>query len=113
MIGNRFLNLFGKMPDWDGAQELLSKVERTFGKRSLEYAINVNYTTAAGFLANDPVIEKDALNVLLPNISLIDPFGRQATVSKLLSITPELNLNADQKSRWIKQAIRANALRNL
>lgn len=113
MIGNRFLNLFGKTPDWDGAQELLSKVEQTFGKRSLEYAINVNYTIAAGFLTKDPIIEKDALEILSSNTALIDPFGRQATVSKLLSITPELNLNADQKSRWIKQALRANALRNL
>ena len=113
MIGNRFLNLFGKMPDWDGAQELLSKVDQTFGKRSLEYAINVNYTTAAGFLTKDPIIEKDALEILSSNTALIDPFGRQATVSKLLSITSELKLNGDQKSRWIKQALRANALRNL
>jgi hypothetical protein len=113
MIGGRFLNLFGKLPDWDGAQELLLKVEQTFGKKSLEYAININYTTAAGFLTNDPTIEKDALSILLSNTSLIAPFGRQATVSKLLSITPELKLNADQKSRWIKQTLRANALRNL
>jgi len=113
MIGGRFLNLFGKLPDWDGAQELLLKVEQTFGKKSLEYAINVNYTTAAGFLTNDPTIEKDALNILLSNTSLIDPFGRQATVSKLLSITPELKLSAAKKSRWIKQVLRANALRNL
>jgi len=111
MIGNRFLNLFGKMPDWDGAQELLSKVEQTFGKRSLEYAINVNYTTAAGFLTNDPIIEKDALEILSSNTALIDPFGRQATVSKLLSITPELKLSAAKKNRWIKQVLRANALR--
>jgi hypothetical protein len=113
MIGNRFLNLFGKFPDWDGAQELLSKVKHTFGKQSLEYAINVNYTTATGFLTNDPIIERDALKTLLSNIALIDPFGRQATVSKLLSITPELKLNPAQKSRWIKQVLRANALRKL
>jgi hypothetical protein len=113
MIGGRFLNLFGKLPDWDGAQELLLKVEQTFGKKSLEYAINVNYTTAAGFLTSDPTIERDALNILLSNMSLIDPFGRQATVSKLLSITPELKLQAAKKSRWIKQVLRANALRNL
>ena len=113
MIGNRFLNLFGKTPDWDGAQELISKVEQTFGKRSLEYAINVNYTTAAGFLTNDPTIEKYALEILSANTALIDSFGRQATVSKLLSITPELKLNTPQKSRWIKQVLRANALRKL
>jgi hypothetical protein len=112
MIGGRFMNLLGKSPDWDGAQELLVKVEQTFGKPSLEYAINVNYTTAAGFLTNDPIIEKDALKIL-SNTALIDPFGRQATVSKLLSITPELKLNPAQKSRWIKQVLRANALRNL
>jgi hypothetical protein len=111
MIGNRFLNLFGKTPDWDGARELLLKVEQTFGKRSLEYAINVNYTTAAGFLTNDPTIEKDALEILSSNTALIDPFGRQATVSKLLSITPELKLNPAEKGRWIKQVLRANALR--
>jgi hypothetical protein len=113
MIGNRFLNLFGESPDWDGAQELLSKVEQTFGKQSLEYAITVNYTTAAGFLTNDPIIERDALKILLSNTALINPFDRQATVSKLLSITPELKLNPAQKSRWIKQVLRANALRKL
>lgn len=113
MIGGRFLNLLGKTPDWDKAQELLLNVEQTFGKRSLEYAINVNYTTAAGFLTDDPTIEKDALKILLSNTALIDPFGRQATVSKLLSITPELKLTPAQKSRWIKQVLRANALRKL
>lgn len=113
MIGNRFLNLLGKTPNWDGAQELLSKVKDTFGKHSLEYAINVNYTTAAAFLTNDSTIEQDALTLLLPNASIIDPFGRQATVFRLLSITPDLKLNPTQKSRWIKQALRANALRNL
>jgi hypothetical protein len=113
MIGGRFLNLFGKSPDWDGAQELLLKVEQTFGKQSLEYAININYTTAAGFLTNDPTIEKDALKILLSNTALIDPFGRQVTVSKLLSITLELKLNPAQKNRWIKQVLRANALRKL
>jgi len=64
-------------------------------------------------LTKDPIIEKDALEILSSNTALIDPFGRQATVSKLLSITSELKLNGDQKSRWIKQALRANALRNL
>lgn len=111
MIGNRFLNLLGKTPDWDGAQELLSKVEQTFGKGSLEYAINVNYSTAAGFLTNDPTVEQDALKLLLSNTLLIDPFGRQATVAKLLSITPDLRLTPDQKNRWVKQVLRANALR--
>jgi len=113
MIGQRFLNLLGRSPDWDGAQELLSKVEQTFGKHSLEYAINVNYTTAAGFLTNDPTIEQKARNILVSNAALIEPFGRQATVSRLLSITPDLKLNTAQKSRWIKQVLRANALRNL
>ena len=113
MIGSRFLNLLGKTPNWDGAQELLSKVKQTFGKHSLEYAINVNYTTAAGFLTNDSKVEQGALKLLLSNASLIDPFGRQATVSRLLSITPDLKLTPTQKSRWIKQVLRANALRNL
>ena len=112
MIGKRFLNLFGKSPDWDGAQELLSNVEHTFGKHSLEYAINVNYTTAAGFLTNDPTIEKNARDILLANTAVVEPFGRQATVSKLLSITPDLKLNEAQKGRWIKQVLRANPLRN-
>lgn len=111
MIGNRFLNLLGKTPDWDGAQGLLLKVEQTFGKGSLEYAINVNYSTAAGFLTSDPRVERDALKLLLSNTPLIDPFGRQASVAKLLSITPDLRLGPDQKSRWIKQVLRANALR--
>jgi tetratricopeptide (TPR) repeat protein len=113
MIGKRFLNLLGKTPDWDGAQELLSKIEQTFGKNSLEYAINVNYTAAAGLLAQDSTIEQNALTLLSANATLIDPFGRQATVAKLLSITPEFGLSPAHKSRWIKQALRANGLRKL
>jgi hypothetical protein len=111
MIGKRFLNLLGKTPDSDGAQELLLKVEHTFGKHSLEYAINVNYTAAAGLLTNDPRATQESLRLLSSNVALIDPFGRQATVTKLLSITPDLKLNDSYKSRWIRQALRANALR--
>jgi tetratricopeptide (TPR) repeat protein len=113
MIGNRFLNLLGKTPNWDGAQELLSKVSDTFGKHSLEYAINVNYASAAGFLTNDSTNKQEVLKLLLSNASLIEPFGRQATVLRLLSITPDLKLAPAEQSRWIKQVLRANALRNL
>jgi len=111
MIGKRHLNLIGKNPNWDGAQQLLVRVKSTFGKPSLEYAINVNYTAAAGLLTGDSTIEQDALSLLLDNAPLIDPFGRQATVTKLLSITPDLKLADLQKRRFIKQTLRANALR--
>jgi hypothetical protein len=113
MIGKRFLHLLGENPDWDGAQALLSKVERTFGRNSLEYAINVNYTAASGFLTGDPKNAQDALDLLRSNTEITDPFGRQATVTKLLSITPDLKLRHEQLDRWIKQALRANALRKL
>lgn len=105
------MNLLGKNPDWDGAQGLLSKVERTFGKNSLEYAINVNYTAAAGFLTGDPKIAQHSADLLRSSTDIITPFGRQATVTKLLSITPDLKLRHEQLDRWIKQALRANALR--
>lgn len=111
MVGNRCLNLLGRYPDWDGAQQLLSKVEQTFGRQSLEYAINVNYTAAAGLLTDDDHIEQDVLRLLEDNAPLIDPFGRQATVAKLLSLTPELNVSEPHKRHFIKQALRANALR--
>jgi tetratricopeptide (TPR) repeat protein len=113
MIGKRFLNLLGKSPDFDSAQGLLSKVESTFGRDSLEYAINVNYTAAAGLLTNDPKIAQGSVDLLRLNAEMIASFGRQATVTKLLSITPDLRLNDAQLGRWIKQALRANALRNL
>jgi hypothetical protein len=111
MIGKRSLNLLGKQPDFDGAQELLSKVEQTFGKHSLEYAINVNYTAAAGLLTGDLKAAQESQRLLSSNAYLIDPFGRQATVTKLLSITPDLKLSETYKRRWIRQALRANALR--
>jgi hypothetical protein len=111
MIGRRYLNLIGKTPSWDGAQELLSKVKQTFGKVSLEYAINVNHAAAAGLLTHDPRIAQQALELLSSNASLINSFGRQATVTKLLSITPDLKLNPSEQSRFLKQVLRANALR--
>lgn len=113
MIGGRFLNLIGKSPEWDNAQELLEKVKSTFGTKSLEHVINVNYTAAAGLLTADPTVSKIAIDLLLANSSFIDPFGRQATVRKLLSITPDLQLTPTQQKRWIKQALRSNALRKL
>lgn len=113
MIGKRFLNLLGKSPDVDSAQGLLLKVESTFGRDSLEYAINVNYTAAAGLLTNDPKIAQGSVDLLRFNAETIASFGRQATVTKLLSITPDLRLNDAQLGRWIKQVLRANALRNL
>jgi hypothetical protein len=112
MIGGRFLNLLGPSPNWDGAQQLLLKVGQTFGKASLEYRINVNYTAAAGLLTDDDRIRHDALDLLLGNAPLVQFFGRQATVTKLLSITPELKLSPEQNRRFITQALRANALRN-
>jgi tetratricopeptide (TPR) repeat protein len=111
MIGKRFLNVLGKFPNWDGAQELLKKVERTFGKKSLEYVINLNYAAAAGLLTGDFKIERDAVELLRSNNELVLPFGRQATVSKLLLITPDLKITDPERRRWIKQALRANALR--
>jgi hypothetical protein len=111
MIGGRFLNLLGKSPDWEGAQELLQEVRHTFGPNSLEYAININYTAAAGLLTIDPHISKDAADLLINNSHIIEPFGRQDTVRKLLSITQELDLNPFQRKRWIKQALRSNGLR--
>jgi tetratricopeptide (TPR) repeat protein len=113
MIGERFLHLLGKSPDWEGAQELLQKVKQTFGRNSLEYAININYTAAAGLLTHDPIISKKAVDLLQSSIGIVAPFGRQATVTKLLSITPDLKLDHAQIRRWIKQALRANALRKL
>jgi len=113
MTGGRFLNLLGKHPDWDNAQELLAKVRQTFGKNSLQHAININCTAAAGLLTGSPHIEQQAISLLKLNASLAGDFGRQATVTKLLSITSELGLSPDQRSRWIRQALRANALRKL
>jgi hypothetical protein len=111
MIGKRFLNVLGKFPDWDGAQELLKKVEQSFGQNSLEFAINLNYSVAAGLLTHDPVVAHNAAELLNTHHQVVLPFGRQATVSKLLSITPDLKITEAERKRWIKQALRANALR--
>jgi hypothetical protein len=113
MIGRRFLNVLGKYPDWDGAQELLTKVEQTFGKSSLEFAINLNYSVAAGLLTNDPAIERSAIELLTSKSQFALAYGRQVTVTKLLSITPNLKISDAERKRWIKQSLRSNALRKL
>jgi hypothetical protein len=70
-----------------------------------------DHAAAAGLLTHDPRIAQQALELLSSNASLIDSFGRQATVTKLLSITLDLKLNPSEQSRFLKQVLRANALR--
>ncbi|MCU1284081.1 MAG: hypothetical protein JWO13_431 [Acidobacteriales bacterium] len=111
MVGTRLLNLAEKTPNWEASNELLTKCEATFGRESLEYVMNCNATAACGLLTDSVPVHVEALDLLNSTVKS-KQFGHQATVTKLLSITPDLKLLAWDRSRWIRFALHTNAFRN-
>ena len=108
-IGQRQLNLLTPV-NWEGALELLAYMESALSPGDIHRSMNLNWTVACGFATDDPKTHLQAQDLLEKQSALSDGFGHQATVSRLLSLTPALppNLKAD----WVRHALYENAFRN-
>lgn len=110
MTGQRQKSLLGK-PDWDNAERVLEAAESTFAPGTLELSMNRHWAAATGLLIENSRINQRAVGLLESNSSLASRFGHQATVTRLLSITPELPLPRGLKALWIRKVLYQNAFR--
>jgi len=110
MTGTRHINLLGK-PDWDGALRVMEMVENTFPSDSLEASMTRHWAAACGLLTGDGRIRQRGQELLAVNQQTAARFGHQATVSKLLYLTPELGLSRGLEAIWVRKALYQNAFR--
>jgi hypothetical protein len=110
MTGARHINLLGK-PDWDGALRVMEMAENTFTSGSLETSMTRHWAAACGLLTGDGRIRQRGRELLAVNQPTAARFGHQATVSKLLSLTPELGLSRGLEAIWVRKALYQNAFR--
>ena len=110
MTGARHVNILGK-PDWDGALKVLEIVQSTFSADSLEASMTRHWAAATAFLTDDNQVRQRATELLQDNQVTAARFGHQATISKLLSMTPELALSKGLQAVWVRKSLYQNAFR--
>jgi hypothetical protein len=110
MTGTRHTNMLGK-PDWDGALKVLEIVQSTFSADSLEVSMTRHWAAACGFLTGDNKVRQRARELCEDNQDTAARFGHQATISKLLSMTPELGLPKGLQALWVRKSLYQNAFR--
>ncbi len=110
MTGTRHSNLLGK-PNWDGALKVLEIVQTTFSGDSLEASMTRHWAAACGFLTDDNKVRQRARELCEDNLATAARFGHQATISKLLSMTPELGLPKGLQAVWVRKSLYQNAFR--
>src|ERR1017187_5027343 len=104
MTGARHVNILGK-PDWDGALKVLEIVQSTFSADSLEASMTRHWAAATAFLTDDNQIRQRATELLQDNQATAARFGHQATISKLLSMTPELGLSKCLQAQVVSKTV--------
>ena len=70
-----------------------------------------HWAAACGFLADDNKTRQRARELLQDNQATAARFGHQATISKLLSMTPELGLPKGLRAVWVRKSLYQNAFR--
>jgi hypothetical protein len=110
MTGIRHINLLGK-PDWEGALRVMDTASSTFVPDSLEVSMTRHWAAACGLLTDDGRIRQRVRELLDENQATAGRFGHQATISKLLSITPELGLPRGLMAVWVRKALYQNGFR--
>ncbi len=110
MTGSRHVSLLHR-PDWENGLGVLEAVQSTFGPQSLETSMTRHWAAACGLLTDGGGIRQRARELIEENGTVALRFGHQATISKLLSITPELGLPKGLQALWIRKALYQNAFR--
>ncbi|HEV8059286.1 MAG TPA: hypothetical protein VGP68_05415, partial [Gemmataceae bacterium] len=110
MTGTRYVSLLVK-PDWEGSLRVVDAAENTFAAESLEMSMTRHWAAACGFLTDDSRIRRWAQETVTENSATARRYGHQATISKLLSITPELGLARGLEAVWLRKTLYQNAFR--
>lgn len=97
---------------WERALDLIAETEKKFGELSLEHAMATNWAAAVAFNLDSPSVIREGQELLRRLATLNLPFAHQGTITKLLSITPELKLNAEFRDLWLRFALYQNAARD-
>ena len=108
--GPRYLHLLGT-PDGDRAWILAADATTVFGPQSLEASMARHWAVACDLSTDSPASHRRALEHLQRMPSALGPFGHQATVSRLLRMTLELQLPHPLRRTWIRRALYTNAFR--
>lgn len=112
MNRERQQNLLSLHSGWEKALDLIADTKTTFGAFSLEHVMAMNWAAAVGFNLDSPSAVRHCQELLQGMAKRSLPFVHQGTVTKLLSITPDLKLNAELTNIWIRFALYQNAGRN-
>jgi hypothetical protein len=102
------LTLCQRAIDWDRTTELLNEIQMAFGRGSLKASMMAHWTAAAGFSTDSPRIHQECADLLRENSAVASRFGHQATLSRLLRLTPDLRLPDDLRRVWLRHAMYAN-----
>ena len=111
MTGSRHINLLGRLA-CDPAQELFKVAQQTFGEGSLEASMTLHWAAACGLSTDSPSAIQEAVELLTSRPAPAPEFGHQSTIRKLLTVTPELALDARLRRIWVRRALYENTSRN-
>jgi hypothetical protein len=111
MTGSRHIHLLGSL-NWNGACEVTSIARRDFGEQSLEASMALHWAVACGVSTDSSGAIQEAIDLITTQPLPAPQFGHQLTIRKLLSITPELGLDARLRRFWARRTLYENAYRN-
>ena len=111
MTGVRHCNLLGHV-NWENACEVFETARRSFGTESLESSMALHWAAACGLSTDSTASIQQAVELIATQPSPPPHFGHQLTIRKLLTITPELGLDARLQKAWARRALYENAFRN-
>jgi hypothetical protein len=109
---DRQQNLLVPSAGWEKALNLLAITKKSFGEFSLQHVMATNWAAAVGFCLDSPTVIRQSQELLSGLMKLNLPFVHQGTITKLLSITPELKLSAELRDIWVRFALYQNAAKN-
>jgi hypothetical protein len=107
MVETRNLNVLDHK--CEDALNLTVDIKRTFGTGSLEHVINAHYAAACCFSVDSDDLMDDGLRAVRSVQRYAKHFGNQATISKLLEMTPSFKLSYPDRESWIMHVLETNA----
>ncbi|MBV9156106.1 MAG: hypothetical protein JO097_07570 [Acidobacteriaceae bacterium] len=110
LAADRHISLIGR-PNWDRTLEIRDIVGKFFGDNSLQYSMATTWAAACGLISDSEPLWQSARELLQTNVALAERFDHQATVTRLLSIAPELGLYSRLLALYVRRALYENVSR--
>lgn len=107
MASDRHISLLEPL-DCDTAMRVLDEAFASFGHTSLESSMARNWAAAALLSSGDPALATQARELLARNAPVAARFSHQQTVTKLLTIAPELGLYPKLLRSYVRRALYEN-----